>query len=165
MDAKLNNCVFKWLCFHELSVQNREQFTEYFFMTASNFTEFVLIWKYEIIQPFCNNPALQREQLWNNNIISCICFKIHRSVQAPFQGAGVVESTIMSQHLLKSYDLYLLNIRQRQVLSTIIFNMRIKITLQSVFINSFLLFGYDRGMYKLYNVHVRSKDLKQNSTH
>jgi len=31
-------------------------------------------------------------------------------------------------------------------------------------VNSFLLLGYDRGMYKLYNVHVRSKDLKQNST-
>ena len=62
------------------------------------------------------------------SIIRCICLEIHLSVQAPFQGAGVVESTIMSQHLLKSYDLYLLNIRQRQVLSTIIFNMRIKIT-------------------------------------
>jgi hypothetical protein len=71
-------------------------------MTASNFNEFVLIWKYEIIQPFCNNPALQREQLWNNNIVCWICFKIHRSVQAPFQGAGVVESTVMSQHPLNN---------------------------------------------------------------
>ncbi len=32
------------------------------------------------------------------SIICCICFEIHLSVQAPFQGAGVVESTVMSQH-------------------------------------------------------------------
>jgi hypothetical protein len=30
--------------------------------------------------------------------VCCICFEIHLSVQAPFQGAGVVESTVMSQH-------------------------------------------------------------------
>jgi hypothetical protein len=27
-----------------------------------------------------------------------LCFEIHLSVQAPFQGAGIVEYTVLSQH-------------------------------------------------------------------
>jgi hypothetical protein len=35
------------------------------------------------------------KQLQNMSFIYCICFEIHLSVQAPFHGAGVEESTVL----------------------------------------------------------------------
>ncbi len=35
------------------------------------------------------------KKLWDMGIIQRICFEIHLSVQAPFHGAGVEESTVM----------------------------------------------------------------------
>ncbi len=52
------------------------------------------------LKEYSNEAVLKHEHFW------CICFEIHLSVQAPFYGAGVEESTVMKQHCAESMHFY-----------------------------------------------------------